>query len=144
MNNLAEKSELIAKTFINARIDFVTTFLEEMEVEQYQTMAQVRGSLYIQLDLLEQAKKAHEEQDLRSKLEKYHGPNVDCAFRGWNDVWLHPDFVNWNIEEVLPNIRVPLLVIQGEDDEYGTRAQVESIAFLERLSRSSSIDFYRR
>ena len=60
MTDLAEKSELIAKTFINARIDFVTTFLEEMEVEQYQTMAQVRGSLYIQLEVLEQAKKAHE------------------------------------------------------------------------------------
>jgi pimeloyl-ACP methyl ester carboxylesterase len=76
---------------------------------------------------IQQAKIAFDEHDLRPKLEKYHGPNVDCAFRGWNDVWLHPDFVNWNLEEFLPNIQVPLLVIQGEHDEYGTQAQVESI-----------------
>jgi pimeloyl-ACP methyl ester carboxylesterase len=66
--------------------------------------------------------------DLRRKLEKYHGDNVDCAFWGWNGAWLHPDFRNWNLEEYLPRIRVPLLVIQGENDEYGTAAQVETIA----------------
>ena len=66
--------------------------------------------------------------NLREKLAKYHGENVDCAFWGWNGAWLHPDFLNWNLEEYLPHIQVPLLVIQGEDDQYGTLAQVESIA----------------
>ncbi|MFH1481517.1 MAG: alpha/beta hydrolase, partial [Pseudomonadota bacterium] len=56
---------------------------------------------------------------LRKKLEKYHGDNVDCAFWGWNGAWLHPDFKNWNLEEYLPGIDVPMLVIQGEHDEYG-------------------------
>ncbi|HEU4556650.1 MAG TPA: alpha/beta hydrolase [Longimicrobium sp.] len=64
---------------------------------------------------------------LRERLARHHGANVDVAFRGWNDVWLHPDFRAWNIEEYLPATRVPSLVIQGEDDEYGTWAQVESI-----------------
>ena len=73
------------------------------------------------------ARKRYLEGDLREKLEKYHGPNVDNAFWGWNDVWLHPDFVEWNLTEYLPGIRVPLLVIQGEDDPYGTPAQVEAI-----------------
>ncbi|HSU16102.1 alpha/beta hydrolase [Longimicrobium sp.] len=65
--------------------------------------------------------------DLRERLARHHGANVDVAFRGWNDVWLDPDFRAWNIEAYLPAIRVPALVVQGEDDEYGTWRQVEAI-----------------
>lgn len=64
---------------------------------------------------------------LRERLERYHGTNVDCAFRGWNDAWLDPGFLDWNIEEYLGGIQIPVLVIQGRDDEYGTMAQVEAI-----------------
>ena len=74
------------------------------------------------------AREAFEEGDLREKLAKHHGANVDVAFRGWNDAWLDPGFRAWNIEEYLPRIEVPVLVIQGEDDPYGTRAQVDAIA----------------
>ena len=69
----------------------------------------------------------YETTDLRERLARYHGANIDNAFRGWNGVWLHPDFVRWNIEEFLPSIDVPLLLVQGEDDEYGTWKQIESI-----------------
>jgi pimeloyl-ACP methyl ester carboxylesterase len=65
--------------------------------------------------------------DLRQRLTRHHGDNVDIAFRGWNDVWLHPDFVGWNIEEYLPAIDQPMLIIQGTDDEYGTWKQVIAI-----------------
>jgi pimeloyl-ACP methyl ester carboxylesterase len=65
--------------------------------------------------------------DLRERLSRHHGANVDVAFRGWNDVWLHPDFRAWNIEEYLPAVKVPILILQGEDDEYGTWRQVEAI-----------------
>lgn len=74
------------------------------------------------------AREAYETGDLREKLAKYHGANVDGAFRGWNDAWLDPAFRGWNIEEHLPRIEAPVLVIQGEDDPYGTRAQVDAIA----------------
>jgi len=74
------------------------------------------------------ARAAFETGDLREKLAKHHGSNVDGAFRGWNDAWLDPAFRSWNIEEYLPRITVPVLVIQGEDDPYGTRAQVDAIA----------------
>jgi pimeloyl-ACP methyl ester carboxylesterase len=65
--------------------------------------------------------------DLKFRLTTYHGDNTDCAFWGWHDVWLSPEFIHWNIEEFLPAITKPLLVIQGEDDPYGTAAQVEVI-----------------
>jgi pimeloyl-ACP methyl ester carboxylesterase len=65
--------------------------------------------------------------DLRERLARHHGANVDVAFRGWNDVWLDPEFEAWNLEEFLPRISMPILVLQGEEDEYGTWAQVEAI-----------------
>ncbi|MGA9525895.1 MAG: alpha/beta hydrolase [Myxococcaceae bacterium] len=73
------------------------------------------------------AREAYVHGDLRSRLQRYHGANVDCAFWGWNRAWLDPEFRRWNIESSLPSIRVPVLVLQGADDEYGTLAQVESI-----------------
>jgi pimeloyl-ACP methyl ester carboxylesterase len=65
--------------------------------------------------------------DLRARLERHHGANADTAFWGWNGVWLHPDFRGWNIEAFLPGIQVPALVVQGERDEYGSWAHVESV-----------------
>ena len=73
------------------------------------------------------ARVAFETTDLPIRLGRYHD-DVASAFRGWNDIWLHPDFRGWNIEASLAGIRCPVLVIQGEDDEYGTLAQVEAIA----------------
>jgi pimeloyl-ACP methyl ester carboxylesterase len=69
----------------------------------------------------------YETGPLRRRLERYHGTNVDCAFWGWNRVWLNPAFRSWNIEKCLPRIDIPILVIQGEDDEYGTLEQVSAI-----------------
>ena len=67
--------------------------------------------------------------DLPGRLGRYHD-DVASTFWGWNDIWLHPDFRRWNIEEYLPEIRCPVFVIQGEDDQYGTVAQVETISRL--------------
>jgi pimeloyl-ACP methyl ester carboxylesterase len=75
---------------------------------------------------IEKAREAYLQTDLPAKLGRYHD-DVDSAFWGWNDVWLDPDFRAWNIEEFLPGIRCPVLAIQGEDDEYGTLAQVHGI-----------------
>lgn len=73
------------------------------------------------------AAEKYRSDSLKLSLESYHGYNVDCAFWGWNQVWLDPAFRSWNIEEYLPNVQVPVLVIQGEDDQYGTLRQVEAI-----------------
>jgi len=65
--------------------------------------------------------------DLRERLERRQGANVDGAFWGWNRAWLDPGFRAWNIESFLPAIEVPVLVIQGDADPYGTLAQVDAI-----------------
>jgi len=76
---------------------------------------------------IEKVRKLYLSGNLRERLLKHHGANVDRAFHGWADVWLHPDFSAWNIESCLPKIRVPQLIVQGNDDEYGTSAQVDAI-----------------
>ncbi len=76
---------------------------------------------------IRQARQAYLQGDLRARLARLHGDNVDCAFWGWNSAWLDPEFMRWNIEEYLPGVRVPVLVVQGRDDEYGTAAQYQRI-----------------
>lgn len=76
---------------------------------------------------IEYAKKFYETGNLREGLKRYHGDNVDNAFLGWNGAWLDPGFLEWNLEEFLPKIKVPTMVIQGIDDEYGTLRQVDAI-----------------
>jgi pimeloyl-ACP methyl ester carboxylesterase len=65
--------------------------------------------------------------ELRPKLAAHHA-DVDGAFWGWNRAWLDPGFRAWNLERYLPEITAPVLVVQGEADEYGTLAQVDAIA----------------
>jgi pimeloyl-ACP methyl ester carboxylesterase len=72
------------------------------------------------------AKDQYQTTNMRPKLARYHA-HVDETFWGWNDIWLDPAFRSWNIEEYLPAIRGPILCIQGEEDEYGTIAQVRAI-----------------
>jgi pimeloyl-ACP methyl ester carboxylesterase len=73
------------------------------------------------------ARAAYAQGDLRARLARHH-EDVDGAFRGWNEVWLRPEFRDWTIEEYLPRITCPVLAIQGAQDEYGTMAQVDRIA----------------
>ena len=68
-------------------------------------------------------KTAYETTDLRAKLARWH-KDVDNAFYGWNGAWLDPKFRNWDISDYLAYIRVPVAVIQGADDQYGTIRQV--------------------
>jgi len=79
------------------------------------------------LAAIAEARQAFETGDLREKLARYHA-DPDTAFRGWNDAWLDPAFADWNIEQVIAYIRVPVLAIQGKDDQYGTRAQIDTLA----------------
>lgn len=70
------------------------------------------------------ARAAYATTDLRGKLARWH-QDVDNAFKGWSGAWLDPDFRNWDITDALAYIRVPILIVQGERDQYGTRRQVE-------------------
>jgi len=74
---------------------------------------------------IRRAKKSFESGGLREKLERWHA-DVDTAFRSWNEPWLDPAFQKWDIIEALGYVRVPILIVQGTDDQYGTLKQIET------------------
>jgi pimeloyl-ACP methyl ester carboxylesterase len=69
-------------------------------------------------------KTAYETSELKAKLARWHR-DVDNAFYGWNGAWLDPKFRSWDISDYLAYIRVPVAILQGMDDEYGTVRQIE-------------------
>jgi pimeloyl-ACP methyl ester carboxylesterase len=71
-------------------------------------------------------KTAYETTELKAKLARWH-KDVDNAFYGWNGAWLDPKFRAFDITDALAYIRVPVAVIQGADDQYGTARQVEIV-----------------
>jgi pimeloyl-ACP methyl ester carboxylesterase len=69
---------------------------------------------------------AYETTGLRAKLARHHA-DVDAAFRGWSGAWLDPGFLKFDTTDALAYIRVPVLVVQGAADPYGTLAQVRVV-----------------
>lgn len=78
------------------------------------------------LTAIEQARESFANSDMKARLGKYHS-DPEHSFRGWNDAWLHPDFKQWHIADVIDYFRIPTLAIQGREDQYGTLAQIEEI-----------------
>lgn len=74
---------------------------------------------------IERARAAFAAGPLREKLARWHA-DVDCAFRSWSEPWLDPEFRRFDLTEALGYIRVPILIVQGENDQYGTLRQVET------------------
>lgn len=76
---------------------------------------------------IEDAIKVFKTTELPAKLEKYHGTKTQKMFEAWSITWTKPFFKDWNIEAFLKTLECPSLIIQGEQDEYGSLKQVESI-----------------
>ena len=72
------------------------------------------------------AKELFNTSDLKQKMAKFHN-DPENTFRGWNDGWLNPEFKDWDVTDVIDEFRVPVLAIQGKDDQYGTLDQINVI-----------------
>ncbi len=60
------------------------------------------------------------DKGLGKKLEKYHGDKSEALIKAWADTWLSPPFGDWDLSPLLPDIMCPVLIIQGENDEYAS------------------------
>src|SRR6202166_463970 len=78
----------------------------------------------ISVSSIAEIKTAYETTGLKTKLARWHR-DVDNAFYGWSGAWLDPKFRDWDISEYLAYIRVPVAILQGADDQYGTIRQIE-------------------
>jgi pimeloyl-ACP methyl ester carboxylesterase len=70
--------------------------------------------------------RAFETTDLKQKMARFHD-DVEGAFYGWAASWLQEKFLDFNTEKYLPMLEIPVLGIQGYDDEYGTMAQLDAL-----------------
>ena len=78
------------------------------------------------LEAIRAAKSAYEDGDLKERLARHHD-HPDVAFYGWHDAWTDPRFADWNVADAIDHWRIPALVVQGAEDEYGTLAQVREV-----------------
>ena len=78
------------------------------------------------LEAIRKTVTTYETTDLRARLARHHA-DVDAAFRGWSGAWLDPGFASFDTTDALAYIRVPVLVVQGAADPYGTLAQVRVV-----------------
>jgi len=105
----------------------------------------------VTVDGVRQAQAAWAQGKLRKGLARSHGEKSETLFRAWAETWTSAPFRSWSIEDLLPSIEVPLLVLQGRNDQYGTPAQVEAIVsrsggsatplLLEECGHSPHLDF---
>jgi pimeloyl-ACP methyl ester carboxylesterase len=78
----------------------------------------------ITIQSIGEIRQAFDTTDVRQRFQRWHA-DADATVRGWTDVWLKNDFHAWDITDVLAYIRVPMLIIQGDEDHYGTVRQIE-------------------
>jgi pimeloyl-ACP methyl ester carboxylesterase len=78
----------------------------------------------VTIAVIAEMRKAYDSTELRARLSRWHA-DVDATVHGWSDVWLKGDFRKWDLTEFLAYIRVPVLIVQGEGDQYGTVRQIE-------------------
>lgn len=82
----------------------------------------------ISVDSINKIKKEYQRNSsFKKSLEKYHFNHTDSTFYAFAETITSNEFKSWNIEHFLPEIEAPVLVIQGDNDEYGTKKQVDSI-----------------
>jgi pimeloyl-ACP methyl ester carboxylesterase len=82
----------------------------------------------ITIDGIEATVRAYAAGGLGARLERHHGEGTDALFHAWADTWLAPWFRQWNVEDCLPRVTAPVLIMQGVDDRYGTPRQIKAIA----------------
>lgn len=99
-----------------ARCEALITIAAQSHVEA-QTAAGIR-----------QAAQQFAEPGAMNRLAKYHGDKADWVLHAWTDTWLSAEFAHWRLDEVLPLVRCPTLVIHGDRDEYGSTVHPKSIA----------------
>ncbi len=77
----------------------------------------------VNIEAIRKTAKDYELTDLGSRLQRHH-VDADKTFRGWRDLWLDPRFKSFDIREDLRYIRVPMLIVKGANDPYGSVAQI--------------------
>lgn len=77
---------------------------------------------------IREARESFRDPQSFSKLEKWHHEKSEWVLNAWTNTWLAPGFASWNLNKELASVFCPVLVIHGEQDEYGSVAFPDMIA----------------
>lgn len=69
-----------------------------------------------------------ERGDLKARLARYHGTKTESLFRRLVEVWTGGESCRWGVEPLLRQVSCPVLLVQGTEDEFFSRAQVDAIS----------------
>jgi pimeloyl-ACP methyl ester carboxylesterase len=100
---------------------------------QCQALVTVSAQAFVEdrtLEGIREAKKSFTQPGQVDRLRKYHGDKAEWVLNTWTETWLSPEFARWNLDEDLPKVQCPVLIIHGENDEYGSRRHPERIGAL--------------
>jgi pimeloyl-ACP methyl ester carboxylesterase len=61
---------------------------------------------------------------------RYHGDKAEWVFSSWTETWLSKDFSSRKLDEDLRNVHCPVLVLHGDNDEYGSSQHARRIESL--------------
>ncbi len=79
---------------------------------------------------IREAKAMFEQAGQLDRLKKYHGEKAQWVLNSWTETWLSEAFQHWTLDEYLQKIQIPMLVIHGELDEYGSLNQPQQFVDL--------------
>jgi pimeloyl-ACP methyl ester carboxylesterase len=69
-----------------------------------------------------------QDEHFRVRLQHAHGAGFDRVFRLWFDSWYQTQLLAWDMRPVLSQIHCPVLVVQGDADEYAIPQHARDIA----------------
>jgi pimeloyl-ACP methyl ester carboxylesterase len=76
-------------------------------------------------------------------LKKFHGEKTESLFFAWANTWLSESFKDWNIVNDIQGIQCPTLAIQGKEDQYGTKLQLDLIQQAIPQAEIAFLDFVK-
>jgi pimeloyl-ACP methyl ester carboxylesterase len=77
------------------------------------------------------AKASFQQPEQLDRLKRWHGQKAQWVLDAWTEAWLSPAFASWSLATDLPLVKCPILVIHGDQDEYG------SVRFPEFICRNA-------
>ncbi len=77
---------------------------------------------------IKNARKILDNKKVIQVMNRYHSGRAYELIDKWTAHWLGGNIVDWDAEQRMKDIEIPLLLIQGDNDEFGTFAQIERVA----------------
>jgi pimeloyl-ACP methyl ester carboxylesterase len=68
--------------------------------------------------------------EIIERMNRYQNGRAAQLIEAWSGLWLRDDVRDWEMLEYLPKIDCPMLLVQGENDDFGTFKQLDITADL--------------